>query len=111
MTPVLRYIRANRGEITGMDGVKGLGDITKKGAELYNALPEEEKAKWQTAYEKAKKAQTAKDPAVRKKPMTPVFKYIQANRGEITGMDGVKGLGDITKKGAELYNALPEEDK
>merc|ERR1712194_282897 len=38
--------------------------------------------------------------------MTPVFAYIQEKRAAISAMPGVKGLGGIAKKGAELYTAL-----
>jgi len=46
-----------------------------------------------------------------KRPMTPVFAFIQEKRAEIAAMEGVKGLGDVSKKGAELYKALPEEER
>merc|ERR1712183_625488 len=49
-----------------------------------------------------------------KRPMTPVFAFIQEKRNEIAAMPGVKGIGDlggISKKGTELFKALDPEEK
>jgi hypothetical protein len=48
-----------------------------------------------------------------KKPMTPCFAYIQDHRQKISEHDDVKGkgLGAISKKGAELFKGLPASER
>merc|ERR1711870_149918 len=60
---------------------------------------------------KEEKAKPVEHPDARKKPMTPVFAFIQEKREEIVAMPGVKGLGDVSKKGSELFKALPEAEQ
>merc|ERR1719335_1924860 len=43
--------------------------------------------------------------------MTPVFAFIQEKRAEIAAMPEVKGLGEISKKGAERHKRYEEEMK
>jgi len=46
-----------------------------------------------------------------KRPMSPLFAFIKEKREEIAAMPGVTGLGQISKKGAELFKALTPEER
>lgn len=156
-TPCFTYIQENRQVIRAREDMqgKGLGAVSKKGAELYNALPEADKKQYQDKYEEemraykewaqtdagkaalARKNDVARDKkAARKakfgkkqaklaqqnaraeagcpkKPMTPCFAYIQDHRTEISEHSDVKGkgLGAVSKKGTELFKALPASER
>jgi len=47
----------------------------------------------------------------RKSPPNPMIAFINEKRNEIAAMPGVSGLGQITKKGAELFKALDPEER
>merc|ERR1712039_66425 len=46
-----------------------------------------------------------------KKPQTAYFIWLNDNRERITVMVGGKGGPEVTKKGSELWKALPEKEK
>merc|ERR1719399_992068 len=56
MTPVFAFIHEKRAEIAAMPEVKGLGEISKKGAELFKLLPEAEQAERHKRYEEEMKS-------------------------------------------------------
>jgi len=111
--------------IKALGGVKKGAEVSKKAGEMWKALPDAQKLPYLERSNKLKEEVAAKKPAKeekknkvvkevegnRKKPMTPVFAYIQEKRAEISAMPGVKGLGEIAKKGAELYKALPAAEQ
>merc|ERR1712190_292552 len=46
-----------------------------------------------------------------KKPLTAYFMWLNDNRERIAAMVGGKGGPEVTKKGSELWKALPEKEK
>jgi len=123
-TAYFLWLGENRAEIAKTLGSAKGSDVSKKGGEMWKALTEQDKApfveraaKMKEEYDakkppkEEKKKAPAEDLGGRKKPMTPVFAFIQEKREEIVAMPGVKGLGDVSKKGSELYKALPETEK
>merc|ERR1711920_1144516 len=50
-------------------------------------------------------------PRIMKKPSPPFMSFISENRAVIRAHSDVKTPADVSKKGIELYNALPEEEK
>lgn len=52
-----------------------------------------------------------RNPALLKKPLTPVFAFIHEHRIEIQEREDCQGRHGVCKKGAELYKALADEDR
>jgi len=113
------WLNENREAITKEVGPGKITEVTKRGGEKWRALTAEEKApyeeranKLKEEYEANKPAKPEKvvDPNFRKKPMTPVFAFIQEKRVEIAAA-GATSLGEISKKGAELFKLLPDAEK
>lgn len=119
------WLGENRADVVkALDGNAKGSLVAKKAGEMWKALSAEEKAPFEAKAKTLKDEYLEKMPAKiakvkeakqelpgRKKPMTPVFAYINEKRTEIMKMDGIKGLGQVSKKGNEIYNALPEEEK
>jgi hypothetical protein len=90
---------------------------------MWKALSADEQAPYLQRSMKMKEEIEAKKPpkaagmvpteieGMRKKPMTPVFAFIQEKRTEIAAMPGISGLGQISKKGAELFKTLPAAEQ
>jgi len=109
--------------VQALGGVKKGSEVSKKAGEMWKALSEAQQAPYREKAQAAKeafeadrppkepKAAQAADENLRKKPMTPVFAFIHEKRAEIAAMPEVKGLGEISKKGAELFKLLPEAEQ
>lgn len=122
-TAYFLWLGENRADIAKTLGTAKGSDVSKKGGEMWKALSEagkapfvERAAKMKEEYDakkppKEEKKKPVEHPGARKKPMTPVFAFIQEKRVEIAAMPGVKGLGDVSKKGSELFKALPEAEQ
>lgn len=108
--------------VEALGGVQKGSEVSKKAGEMWKALSAEQRAPYEQRFKEAKAAFDAEKPAkqekekpqegeeVRKKPMTPVFAFIQAKRAEINAM-GITALGPVSKKATEMFKALPAEEQ
>jgi len=109
--------------VKALGGIKKGSEVSRKAGEMWKNLSPEEQAPYLerakkerevfavSRQEKDRASAQGGDDGVRKKPTTPVFAFIQEKRSEIAAMPGVKSLGDISKKGAELFKELPEAER
>merc|ERR1712224_446572 len=104
--------------VKSLGGSKKGSEVSKKAGEMWKALSPDEQVPYIEKSKRMKEEIESKKPpkeekkekeimGKRKKPMTAVFAFIQEKRSEIASMPGVTGLGQISKKGAELFLALP----
>jgi len=109
--------------VRALGGIKKGSEVSRKAGEMWKNLSPQEQAPYLERAKKEREVFAASRPlklkssaqggeeGARKKPMTPVFAFIQEKRSEIAAMPGVKSLGDISKKGAELFKELPEAER
>jgi len=115
------WLGEHRAEIVAaLGGVKKAPEVSKKAGEMWKAmsataqapyLERSQKMKDELQAAKADKDNSKEVEGMRKKPMTPVFAFIQEKREEIAAMPGISGLGAISKKGAELFKNLSAADQ
>merc|ERR550514_166757 len=102
-----------------MPGVSGLGQVSKKGTELYNALPEEEKATWTAKYDEERRsyaewAATDEGKATlrAKKRVAKAKKFARAARkGKAAKAAPKRGPGAAKRQAPRPRKALTPEER
>merc|ERR550514_1760819 len=89
--------------VKALGGVTKGSEVSKKAGEMWKALGDGDKAPYEAKAKALREEYDAKKPQkkerapgveVRKKPMVPVFAFIQEKREEIQKMPGIKSLGE-----------------
>merc|ERR1712060_988003 len=86
------------------------GDEKQKAPYVQNEIEEETEAK-KPKREPKNMFRPSQGPHIMKKPTPPFMSFTNEHRAEIRARSDVKTYAEVPKKGVELYNALPEEEK